>query len=67
MSFTIEYLEFAMLVFVRVASIVSVTPFFGNNAVPVKVKAAISLFLSIIIMNTTDYIKIGRASCRERV
>ena len=38
MSFTIEYLEFAMLVFVRVASIVSVTPFFGNNAVPVKVK-----------------------------
>ncbi|MFG6330136.1 MAG: flagellar biosynthetic protein FliR [Lachnospiraceae bacterium] len=55
MNFTIEYLEFAILVFVRVASIVSVTPFFGNNSVPVKVKAAISLFLSIIIMNTTDY------------
>ncbi len=56
MNFTIEYLEFAVLVFVRVASIVSVTPFFGNNSVPVRVKAAISLFLSIIIMNTTDYI-----------
>jgi len=55
-NFTIEYLEFAVLVFVRVASIVSVTPFFGNNSVPVRVKAAISLFLSIIIMNTTDYI-----------
>jgi len=51
-NFTIEYLEFAVLVFVRVASIVSVTPFFGNNSVPVRVKAAISLFLSI----TTDYI-----------
>lgn len=58
MKFTIEYIEFAMLVFVRVASIVSVTPFFGNNAVPVRVKAAISLFLSIIIMNTTDYINV---------
>lgn len=55
LNFTIEYIEFAMLVFVRVASIVSVTPFFGNNAVPLKVKAAVSLFLSIIIMNTTDY------------
>lgn len=58
MRFTIEYLEFAILVFVRVASIVSVTPFFGNNSVPAKVKAAISLFLSIIIMNTTDYINV---------
>ena len=58
MKFTIEYIEFAMLVFVRVASIVSVTPFFGNNSVPVRVKAAISLFLSIIIMNTTDYINV---------
>ena len=61
MSFTIEYLEFAMLVFVRVASIVSVTPFFGNNSVPVRVKAAISLFLSIIIMNTTDYTNVDYA------
>lgn len=55
MSFTVEYLEYALLVFVRVASIISVTPFFGNNAIPVKVKAAVAFFLSIIIMNVVDY------------
>lgn len=49
LSFTIEYLEFAMLVFVRVASIVSVTPFFGNNSVPLKVKAAVSLFFQLLL------------------
>ena len=55
MSFTIKNLEYALLIFIRVTAIVSVTPLFGNNAVPVRVKAAISFFLSIIMINTVDY------------
>lgn len=55
LSFTLKDLEYALLVFVRVASIVSVAPFFGNTSVPVRVKAAVSVFLSIIMMNVVDY------------
>ena len=55
MSFTIKNLEYALLIFIRVTAIVSVTPLFGNNAVRVRVKAAISFFLSIIMINTVDY------------
>lgn len=55
MSFTIKNLEYALLIFIRVTAIVSVTPLFGNNAVPVRVKVAISFFLSIIMINTVDY------------
>jgi flagellar biosynthetic protein FliR len=54
-SFTIKNLEYALLIFIRVTAIVSVTPLFGNNAVPVRIKAAISFFLSIIMINTVDY------------
>jgi len=54
-SFTIKNLEYALLIFISVTAIVSVTPLFGNNAVPVRVKAAISFFLSIIMINTVDY------------
>ena len=55
MSFTIKNLEYALLIFIRVTAIFSVTPLFGNYAVPVRVKAAISFFLSIIMINTVDY------------
>lgn len=55
MSFTIKNLEYALLIFIRVTAIISVTPLFGNNAVPVRVKAALSFFLSIIMINVVDY------------
>ncbi|MDD7403897.1 MAG: flagellar biosynthetic protein FliR [Butyribacter sp.] len=55
MSFTFNYLEYAFLVFVRIASIVMIAPFFSNTQVPIKVKAGISLFLSLIVMNLVDY------------
>lgn len=55
MSFTLQNLEYALLVFIRVASIVSVAPFFGNSSVPAKVKAAVTVFLSIIMINVVDY------------
>lgn len=61
MSFTIKNLEYALLIFIRVTAIVSVTPLFGNNAVPVRVKAAISFFLSIIMINTVDYTAVSYA------
>lgn len=55
MSFTVEYLEYIMLVFIRVASVVAVAPFFSGREIPRRLKASIALFLSIIVVSTMDY------------
>lgn len=55
MSFTIEYLEYILLVFIRVTAIVFVTPFFGATEIPRRLKAIIAFFFTLIIMNTIDY------------
>ncbi|MDO4166457.1 MAG: flagellar biosynthetic protein FliR [Eubacteriales bacterium] len=59
MSFTVEYLEYIMLVFIRVASVVVVAPFFSGNEIPRRLKAGIALFLTIIVMNTVDYTSVS--------
>lgn len=55
MSFTVEYLEYIMLVFIRVASVVAVAPFFSGREIPRRLKASIALFLAIIVVSTMDY------------
>lgn len=55
MTFTIEYLEYAILVIVRVSMIVFIAPFFSSTNIPRKVKVYISVFLSLIVMNLVDY------------
>lgn len=55
MSFTIEYLECVLLVFVRISLILAIAPFFSNVNIPRKIKIVISFFLTLIIINTVDY------------
>ncbi len=55
MSFTVEYLEYALLVVVRISAIIFVAPVFNNRNIPVKVKVGISVFLGLIVMNLVDY------------
>lgn len=55
MSFTLQYLDYALLVLVRISAIVFIAPFFSQSNVPVRVKAFISFFLSLIVMNLVDY------------
>jgi len=55
LSFTVEYLEYALLVIVRISAIIFVAPVFNNRNIPVKVKVGISVFLGLIIMNLVDY------------
>jgi len=59
LSFTVEYLEYILLVFVRISLIVAIAPFFGNTNIPRKVKAAISFFIAIIVINTVDYTSVS--------
>jgi flagellar biosynthetic protein FliR len=55
LHFTIEYLEYALLVVVRVASIILVAPFFNINHLPRKYKVGLAVFLSIIVFHLVDY------------
>lgn len=52
MSFTIENLEYYLLVLVRMSAFVMAAPFFGYRTIPNRVKAAISVWLSIAVIYT---------------
>ncbi|MCH5268032.1 MAG: flagellar biosynthetic protein FliR [Lachnospiraceae bacterium] len=55
MSFTIQYLEYILLVFIRVTAIVYVAPFFGSQEFPRRLKAIIAFFFTLIVMHGIDY------------
>lgn len=55
MNFTIEYIEYMVLILVRISMIVFIAPFFNNQNIPRKIKLCISFFLSLIVMNLVDY------------
>ena len=55
MKFTIEYIEYAVLIITRISMIFFIVPFFGNVNIPVRIKIALSFFLSLIIMKSVDY------------
>lgn len=55
MKFTIEYIEYAVLIITRISMIFFIVPFFGNVNIPVRIKITLSFFLSLIIMNSVDY------------
>ena len=48
-DFTYSDLEYFLLIFVRITSFVFVIPFFSMNAVPRRVRAGLSLFLTILL------------------
>ena len=55
MKFTVEYLEYFLLVLVRVSAMVFVMPIFSDRNIPVKVKAGISFFLAFFACTIIDY------------
>lgn len=55
MNFTVEYVEYALLVFVRISMVIAIAPMFGNTNIPRRLKAAIAFFLSLVVMNLVDY------------
>lgn len=55
MNFTIENIEFCLLIVVRIACIIYTAPFFNLNNIPKRVKAGISIFFAILVISITDY------------
>ncbi len=54
MTFTIKHFEFILLVVVRLSSFVMAAPFLSYASIPVRVKLAIALVLSIIVINMVE-------------
>lgn len=59
MSFTIENLEYYLLVLVRMSAFVMAAPFFGYRTIPNRVKAAISVWLSIVVIYTVPAVPLN--------
>lgn len=55
MSFTVENLEFYLLIIMRMSAFVAVAPFFGTTNVPRKVKAGLSVFLGLMMASMVEY------------
>ncbi len=51
MSFTVENLEFYLLIIMRVSAFVMTAPLFSQRAIPAKVKVAISVWLSVVVIS----------------
>ena len=55
LAFTVEQLEFYLLIIVRISAFVATAPFLSNTHVPRKVKAGMAVFLSIMTANAITY------------
>ena len=52
-SFSLDELEYFLLIVVRITCFIHVSPFFGMNNVPRRIKVALGVFLSILLYHTT--------------
>lgn len=59
MSFTIENLEYYLLVLIRVSSFVMTAPFLGYRSIPIRIKAGISVFLSIVVIQVVPAVSLS--------
>ena len=55
MQFTIDYLEYFILVFIRIASMMVTAPFFNSNNFPRLTKMGLSFFFSLVAVGLMDF------------
>ncbi len=55
MQFTIEYLEYIILVFIRIASMMVTAPFFNSSNFPRLTEMGLSFFFSLAAVNMLDF------------
>ena len=54
MSFTIEDLEVFLLILVRISGFIFTAPFFSLSNIPKRVQIGLSVFIAVVIFNSTD-------------
>ena len=59
MRFTVENMEFYLLVLVRMSAFVLSAPFLNYSAIPVRMKAGISILLSIVVIQVIPVVPLS--------
>ncbi len=59
MEFTVENLEYYLLVLVRIAAFVGTAPLFRNNSISMQMKAAISVMLTVIVIPLVPVVELN--------
>lgn len=54
-SFSVEQLEYFLLIMMRILAFVYTAPFFSQSGVPQRVKAGLSFFVSVIVFTSLPY------------
>lgn len=55
MEITVEHVEFYLLILVRISGFIFTAPLFSIGSIPIQVKAAISVFLTMIVGTVIPY------------
>lgn len=50
--FSVDQIQYFLLIFVRIVTVVALLPIFGSSQVPLHMKIGLSLLLSIVLFNT---------------
>lgn len=58
MSFSVEHLEFYLLILIRISSFVLAAPIFSYQTIPMKVKLALSIVLSIVVIQVVPVVEL---------
>ena len=53
MTFTLEHLEFYLLILMRVSGFIMTAPFFSYSSVPMRIRAAMSVFMSLVVIQVS--------------
>lgn len=54
-SFSIYHLEFYLLIFARIAGVVSVAPFYGTRGVPRRIRIGLGLCIALVVASSMEY------------
>lgn len=59
MKFSIENLEYYLLVLIRVSAFVMAAPFFSYRSIPIRVKAAVSVWLGVVVIQAVPAVSLS--------
>lgn len=54
-SFSVYHLEYYLLIFVRIAGVVSVAPIYGTRGVPRRTRVGLALCIALLVASVTEY------------
>ena len=59
MEFTVENLEYYLLVLIRISAFIGTAPLFRNNSISMQMKAAISIVLTVIVIPLVPVVELN--------